>query len=224
MAWTLDVVKPAYCCNPLTLKHFREQRGWTQAGLAKVAGYSERLISKAEGGRSISSETIANLAEALSTPNQTIFPEDLIADPLECARKYIEGLYVHQICIIDHVRSFLADDVEFRVAGSPEVIPFAGCYRGIAEIERLFAVFFSLIEAPASHDFRSHYRFIAQGNEVVVWGESWLHPIGKPLTAPMPMTHLMRFQRGKLVYLEDRFDTELAMKVLQPPIPVDIAE
>ncbi|MEW4486582.1 helix-turn-helix transcriptional regulator [Thalassoglobus sp. JC818] len=196
------------------LKHFRERLGWTQAELAKKAGYSERLVSKAESGKAISKKTIEHLAEAVSTPTNVVFPEDLISDPVQIARKYIEGLYVHQADGFRHFRPYLDEDVEFYIAGDPQTVPFAGRYKGLEQIQALFKQFFSFIESPPNHDYEPHYKFIGQGNEVIVWGQSWLHPIGRPLTEPMELTQLMKFRRGKLYHFEDRYDTSLAEKLL----------
>lgn len=208
MAWSIEGVKPTYSCNKELLKNFREQLGWTQAKLARVAGYSERLVSKAESGKTISSETIANLAEALSTENCPVYPEDLVSDPLQCAQQYIAAMYEHHREMFPVIRPILDEEVVFRVAGDPEYIPFAGVYRGFAEVEKLIKLFFSVVEVPEGHDHRPHYRYIVQGNSVVVWGESWIHPIGAPLEIPMPVTLLIQFRRGKIVHCDDRFDTQ----------------
>lgn len=215
MAWSTEHVKAAYECNKELLKFYREQRGWTQAKLASVAGYSERLISKAEAGRSVSSDTVADLAEALSTSDCPIFPEDLISDPLQFARIYIQSLYRFREKMFEHVRPFLAEDVIFRVAGDPARIPFAGEYHGAEGVQLLMQRFFAIMEVPPNYDPMPYYRFVGQGNNVVIWGETWMHPFGRPLKTPMPITLLMRFRRGKLYRFEDRFDTEMGGRVLQ---------
>ncbi|WP_231741116.1 nuclear transport factor 2 family protein [Thalassoglobus neptunius] len=129
----------------------------------------------------------------------------------------MEGLYVHQADGFRHFRPYLDDDVEFYLVGDPEVVPFAGRYKGFDQVQELYRKFFSQIEAPPGHDYRPHYKFISQGNDVIVWGQSWMHPIGRPMTEPMELTHLMRFRRGKLYYFEDRYDTSLAAKLLNEP-------
>ncbi len=45
------------------IRSLRKMHGWTQAELAKRAGYSERLIRKAELGGRLMPETIADLSE-----------------------------------------------------------------------------------------------------------------------------------------------------------------
>jgi transcriptional regulator with XRE-family HTH domain len=80
----------SHVCNPELLVFRRRRKGWTQFELARAAGYTERLISKAESGRPISRQAIVDIAEALSFPDHPLAPEDLICNPLTLARQYIE--------------------------------------------------------------------------------------------------------------------------------------
>ncbi len=210
MPWTMDGVKPSYCCNPALMKYFREQRGLTQAELSRAAGYSERLINKAESGRSISKETIADLAEALSSPEKTIYPEDLICDPVVFARQYIDAFYIHQKEAMPHIESFLDESVVFHVQGDPQEIPFAGTFHGHAGVADMIEKFFSVLMVPEDYDHRPHYQFLGSGNEVVVWGKSWIHTIGHPLVEPVVISIRMEFLKGKMIKFDDRYDVKSA--------------
>lgn len=214
MTWEIENVKQAYGCNREILKHFREKRGWTQSEFSRVVGYSERLISKAESGRSISSETVSNLAEALSTKEEPVYPEDLVCDPVESAKRYVAAIYEHQSNFPTVIRHLLDDEVVFQIAGDPEQFPFAGRFEGMSGIQTFADRFFSILQSPENHDPAKWYQYIARGNEVVVWGESWIHPIGQPMEKPMPTTNLFRFRRGKIVYLDDRYDTQLGAEAI----------
>ena len=200
--------KPRYkSCNAELLKHLRERRRFTQADLAAAAGYTERLIAKAESGATLSRETIEDIAEALSTPTDPITPDDLTSDPILIAQTYIHGLYVHQKDIVDRIGHIFDENIVAVIHGDPRVIPFAGKYCGIDEVRAGFQVFFSFLEVPAGHDHRPHYQYVSQGTNVVVWGRSWIHPIGAPLCDPMPICNLMKIRQGKLYYFEDQYDT-----------------
>jgi len=199
-----------YNCNREFLRELRERKGWTQADLAKAAGYSDRLITKAESGASISIRTVEDLAGALSDSQKEVFWEDLVCDPVSLAKRYNEALYTKQEKVIDHILDFLDEDVVFRIPGDPDELPFAGVHRGIDEVRRGYEIFFSMLEVPKNHDFRKHYRYIAQGPNAVIWGDSWIHPIGQPLEKPIRVSVLMRFRRGKLILFDDRFDTQQA--------------
>ncbi len=207
MAWKEPPLKRSYACNPELLTFLRDSKGLTQQQLAEIAGYSERLISKAEAGQPISIGTIDDLAEALSTEDEPIYPEDLITDPVKHAKEYIAAVYTRGKGVVDAIAHFLDDDLVFRVAGDPEQLPFAGEHHGIDGVRRMFDIFFSMLEAPKNHNHEEHYTFIGQGNEVSMVGESWIHPIGLPMEKPIMITHRFVFRRGKLVLLEDVFDT-----------------
>ena len=93
MAWTSTDLARSYPCNMRFLKQCRENRNWTQKQLAQRAGYTERLIRKAESGRNISVGTIDDLATALSTTEQQIFPEDMITCYESLARSFTDAWY-----------------------------------------------------------------------------------------------------------------------------------
>lgn len=201
-------------CNAEMLKYLREQRGWTQEELAHRAECSDRLVRKAESGQPVQRQSIASFAAALDSAEHPVHPDDLTSDPVALAKKYTEALHVHQANLVDAIRHFLDDEVVFRISGDPTVVPFAGEHRGVEAIDRGFKLFFSILELPENHDFTKHHRYIAQGTDVVIWGESYLHPKGQPMAKPMSISNLLRFRRGKLYHFEDNYDTHWAAQVL----------
>jgi transcriptional regulator with XRE-family HTH domain len=64
--------------NGSHLRSLRQSRGWTQVEFGRLAGYSERLIRKAESGGNLLLETIEDLATALSQTNEVVSSESLI--------------------------------------------------------------------------------------------------------------------------------------------------
>ena len=135
MAWTKRDLKRSYPCNKELLTFLRERKGWTQGELAKKSGYSQRLICKAEAGEPICCHAINDLAETLSLPEDCIYPEDLISDPVKMAHDYIAGLYIQQKDIVQAIRHFLDEDITIRLPGDPDMLPFAGEHCGIAAVE-----------------------------------------------------------------------------------------
>lgn len=216
MNWPGDEIKAAQACNPLLLRQLREKHGWSQANLAKAAGYSLRLVSKLESGESVSIQTIEDIAEALSSKDLTVSATDLFSDPVSLAKQYFDALYTHQKKSFPVVRHFLDPDIEFRMPGDPNLIPFAGIYRGFTEVERLFELFFSVLEVPVGHDHRTWFSYSVSINDVHVWGKSWMHPIGNPFVEPMTISHLMRIRSGKLILLDNNFDTLRASALFEP--------
>jgi len=202
-----------YTCNRNTLKHLRKKRRLTQAQLAQSAGYSERLISKAESGDSVNLSTLEDLADALSTREEKIYYEDLICDPVQIGKRYVTALHEDQAAFVDSMRDYLDEDIVLRIAGDPDQIPFAGVYYGIDAADRGYKIFFSVLEVP-DHDYMSCYQFYAQGTDVVIWGESWIHPRGMPMEEPIQVSNLLRTRRGKIILFDDRFDTQAGAELL----------
>ncbi|MCO6042324.1 transcriptional regulator [Aeoliella sp. ICT_H6.2] len=215
MPWQEPPQQKAYACNGELVAFLRQKRGWTQRELAQESGYSERLVSKAEASQSISASTVADLADTLATPREPVHPEDLICDPVTLAKAYIAAEYEHPGNNVEKIRHFLDEDLVTRLNGDPEVIPFAGEHYGIDGLERAYSIFFSIIEPPANHDWRPWYKFACHGNEVIVWGQNWMGPIGQPLTQPMQLVHRFVFQRGKLVLSEVLFDAAQGAEYLR---------
>jgi len=208
--------------NPKRLVELRKKRGWTQVQLAEAAGYSERLILKAESGAPISLATIAALAQALATDREPVTISDLLRTTIEIAREFIVIMYRHESETIPQARHLLAEDAEFRIWGESAGLPFAGLYRGLDEGDRLFRHFFSMIEAPPDHDPLPHYHLIADQENVVAWGHSYLRPKGIEHAAPMPISYLFSFRDDQIIYFEDRFDTTHGgqlLGTLPPPKP-----
>jgi transcriptional regulator with XRE-family HTH domain len=202
--------KLSYACDPLIVRQLRERRGWTQATLAEKSGYSLRLISKIESGEAASRQALEDIAEALSLPEEHISYEDLISNPVGLARQYFAALHQHQADLVDEIEHILDEDIVFIMAGDPAVIPFAGTYQGIEGVRELHRRFFGALEVPDGYDHLPHYSYTSNGTDVLVWGKSWLHPIGRPMSEPMPVSHLLRFRNGKLILFDDHFDTHRA--------------
>ncbi|QDT33878.1 helix-turn-helix domain-containing protein [Thalassoglobus polymorphus] len=214
MSWSIDSPELTYRCIPRLMKYHRERLGWTQKMLSQKSGYGLRAITKAEAGQSVSSDTVADIAEAFSTEGEKIYPEDLINDPVVLARKYIDSIYTLQKDAITEIESFLCDESVFTVQGDPEVFPFAGKFHGVEGVAEMIEKFFSVLEVPANYDHTDRYRYYNSGNEVVIWGETWVHPIGVPLTEPISISIRMTFQKGKLITFDDRYDLKAGAEAL----------
>lgn len=206
-------------CNPTLIKHLREQRGWSQTELAQRAGYSDRLIRKAEAGLPIAAVTISDLADTFSRMGDRVFPEDLTTHPVRLAENYLAAFHECGPDWVDAIRETLDPKIVMHIAGDPAQIPFAGRHCGIEALKRSAKIFFSVLEVPAGHDHRPHYRFLGRGNEVTMTGESWLQPIGQPpVQQPVQVWHRFLFRRGKIVLIEDLFDTLQAAKNFNPGV------
>jgi ketosteroid isomerase-like protein len=102
----------------------------------------------------------------------------------------------------DEILALLSDDVEWWVAGPPE-IPYAGTFRGHDQVAQFFATF------NGSIDFESWeaHEFIAEGETVVVVGEErWrAKPSGQLVDNPWVLVITVR--DGKITRFRAYEDT-----------------
>jgi len=100
------------------------------------------------------------------------------------------------------VLAVLAEDVEWWVAGPPE-IPYAGTFRGHAEVAQFFATF----DEATDYESWEAREFIAEGNTVVVIGEErWLaKSTGK--AADNPWVLVLTVHDGKITQFRAYEDT-----------------
>lgn len=201
-------------CNPTALVGLRKSRGWTQTQLATVAGYSTRLVVKAEAGKPINRATIHDLAEALSTSQRVVTYEDLVFQPIRLAKELIYGTYEYGTELFEKISYFIDPEICLVFAGDPQQIPFAGSHKGLSAVKQALTLFATIMEAPVDCDYRATHHFVvnqANPNEVIVWGQSFFHAIGHP-QSPMDIQLRLQFRHGKLFQIDDRFDTQFAAK------------
>ncbi|MCA9262990.1 MAG: helix-turn-helix domain-containing protein [Planctomycetales bacterium] len=218
MSWLVPPTKRSYPCRGDFLQLLREQRGWTQEELAAKAGYSTRLIRKAESMASLSCDTIADLAASLDTPKNPVYPEDLVSDPLASAKLFIESYDRYERDMIQHCRHVLAEDFVFWCAGDEEEMPIAGTYEGIDGFQRFLDVFFTVMSRPAG--FHINPTFSCAGNEVVTRFRDFtiMNGLAAP---PVWIVEVATFERGKIVRIENYFDTDTGQKFVHDARSLD---
>ena len=110
------------------LKHFRKLLGWTQEELAHRSGYCDRLIRKAESGRSLSLEAIEVIAQSLCCYGVYVSPEDLICSPKKTVHRLSEAIHGEGIAS-QSIEQIATEEALVECKGS-ERIPFAGVWKG----------------------------------------------------------------------------------------------
>ena len=199
------------CANGRQVAHYRKQRGLTQKELAQIAGYSERLIRKAEAGGSLSERTIRDLAQALTNDGDAVRLADLICSPESLARAFIAAYATYEAEMIAHVEHFIDPEAILICAGDPETIPFAGEWHGIEGFDRWVRTFFATLVRPEKDFYQPEA--LSQGNTVVLWGQELAHAPDLPFP-PIWVTQRFHFREGKIYRFDNLFDTDSGSKHL----------
>ena len=195
-------VNRSFRCNGELLRFFRDLRGMTQRQLALEAGYSVRLVGKAEAGEPIREETVEVLAQTLSHPQQPISPIDLISDPIALAKEYNDALSLQKKQFESQVSNLIARDFQLRVVADFERLGLRSLYCGINGLCEYYDHLRSLSNGLNVIVDAAAPQFFALGNEVLVWHRAILiEPRGDSLFRP---TTKLRFSEGRLVEQEDR--------------------
>lgn len=211
MSWLTPPTRRSYACRGDYLKFLRERRGWTQEKLAAIAGYSPRLIRKVESSASLNPETIADIAEALSTSESPVYPEDLVSDPEGAARLFVECYDRYEGQLLQHCRHIFAEDMVFWCAGEGLGGPFGKEYRGLVEFQVFWSDFFSMVVRPKTRPLTP--TFALAGNEVVA--RMVEYPVINGVEGPpIWIVNVMKFRRGKIARMENYFDTLVGEQLL----------
>jgi len=212
MTWTKRELKKSFPCNGAYIKYLRKRKGWSQKQLVQASGYSLRLILKAESDGRIVLQTLLDLAQALSTESEVIQPEQLILEPIGIAKFITHATYVFQRDMYEQLSHIVKEDIEIEFFGDLERFPFVGRYHGLEGFKEAIDKYFSCMEVPenVSHTkWHDYYSQLDNPNVVVVWGKSWIHPIGCPNQAPLDITQKIEFRDGKVSRFETRYEATI---------------
>ncbi|MCA9011877.1 MAG: helix-turn-helix transcriptional regulator, partial [Planctomycetaceae bacterium] len=211
MSWLIPPTRRSYPCRGDYLRILREKRGWTQEQFADVVGYSPRLIRKAEGSASLNPETIEDIADALSTSGEAVFPEDLVSDPVAAARLIVQSYDLHEHAMLNYCGHVFAEDFVYWCAGEETGFPFAGTFQGITGFQDWLDRFFSVITRPRPEPLAP--TFALAENEVIARYQE-VTALGGEIGPPVWIVNITKFQRGKVIRMENYFDTQTGQKVL----------
>jgi transcriptional regulator with XRE-family HTH domain len=203
--WLVTPKVRSLVVNGDLVRSLRQQLALTQHDLARAAGYSERLIRKAEASGGLQADTIEVLATALSTMDQRIYPEDLISFPEELARKLVRAYASSQTEFAGQLGELCDPEVSGWCAGDPAAFPFAGPFVGIQGFAEFWHSFFSHYRRTANSPFAPS--FLVEQNEVIAIGQDQWHIAATDVTTDIWLVLRMTFQRGKLARFEFFFDT-----------------
>lgn len=192
-----------------SLRDLRIMRGLTQTELARQAGYSERLVRKAEAGGALSLNTIEDLAEALSCQEHRVAAGDLCRFPEAIARKFVDAYDKHQQHMLDYCADLLAENFVFRCAGEPSSL-VAGEWRGVDGFQAWLDKLFSIAHRPHRNCLQASY--MTSQERVTARYEDTFASIDQ---SPHVMWVNLHFtiRDGLIERIENEFDTLLALKL-----------
>jgi transcriptional regulator with XRE-family HTH domain len=167
------------CVCGQRLRELRTRSGLTQVELARRAGYSERLIRKAEAGGSLSLATIADLAEALSAHSRWINPAELCSSHEALARLFVDSYDEHERLMLDYCRHVLALDFVFQFAGESRST-LAGEWLRAEGLQAWLDELFSMVTRPTRRCLQVSYltdreEVTARYSDALVAGDQSCH-------------------------------------------------
>ncbi|MGI9430198.1 MAG: helix-turn-helix domain-containing protein [Bythopirellula sp.] len=188
------------------VRFLRKQRGWTQERLATAAGYTKRLVAKAESSGSLKPDTIEILAETLATSELEVHPEDLTACPKELAVAFMHAYAEYEQEMITHCRHFIAEDLQGLFPGGPQSAPLSGLHDGIDAYDQFCRNFFQVFARVDKRMALDTAVYTTSGNHVVVAYYERLANAHLPLNPePSHVMLNMTFRCGKLAEVEHLF-------------------
>ncbi len=172
------------------LKHFRKLLGWTQEELAHRSGYCDRLIRKAESGRSVSLEAIEVIAQSLCCYGVHVSALDLICSPKKTVHRLLDA--IHGEGIPSHsVEPIATNEVLVECKGS-ERIPFAGVWKGQ---EGLQSWLNRLCNSIVAHRFHEQDLMAVDGEIAFLQTHVCLRS-GSRVSTPLDLVLQMEFDRS----------------------------
>ncbi len=120
------------------LRHHRSLRGWTQLELAIHAGYSERVIRKAEAGGPVRGSTLDELAEALSTEQQLVTSADLRGEPLAVVKEYYRMRKLHSYDAPRYCAHLFHDDYVLQMHREDAGDLTSGVWYGVEGLRQMY--------------------------------------------------------------------------------------
>jgi len=199
-------------CHPGLIRAYRERRGWTQVELAVRAGFSERLVRKAESGDPIRMDTVEALAEVLSTEAEPLQARDLIDDPLAVAQAFVRAYLTHGIDCARLWAHLFDPNIVMAIHSDPAHLGFAGEHVGIAGIEhviRTALVQFTVVR----EDFG---RWFTNGSRVAALRQQVLRINGVPDSPELETWQLHEYtiEGGKVLRVDTYLDAGVYRRLL----------
>ncbi len=214
MPWLVNPREQSLVVNGELICYYRRLRGWTQLQFAETAGYSRRLISKAESNGVLRRGTISDLAASLSIPGSPVTPEDLISDPHFIGWKFMEAFAKNDRRFVEKLWDVLGEDVICYVGGNVEQIPFAGRFVGRDGMHEYFDRFFDVMQRPDESLDLEDVTVMHQGNLVMIDARDELQLSGAP-AIECSVQIVLNFERGKIAHVKIHFEEDRLVQYIR---------
>jgi transcriptional regulator with XRE-family HTH domain len=189
--------------NTQVLRELRVKRGWSQRELAEKAGYTDRLVRKAEFGGKLDVETIRNIAEALSTLEEKITLDLLTSDVLSIAKTFMQLFDELGAGMVPAIEHYIAPDFVMHVTSAVESLSIHGTWVG----QQGFQEFLNLFFGTFSRSPKTLAPLYAVGTDFVVARYlNTLHAPGRPDEVTEVYRHF-RFRDGLLSRIDDLYES-----------------
>lgn len=196
----------SFACNGRLVRSLREKNGLRQVDLAEIAGYSVRLIGKAEAGKSLSKATIEILAEALSSVGSRIAPHQLILNLTSVGLEYLRARYSSDPNAVSQAADLLDKNFELRVFCGKSTLDFLPEYREHAGLVEYYQKFFAIFEPLHFDDpAESGDRLFEGADELLVWSDNVWQPRSVHTSEfPVSIASRLVFRSGLIIKHEER--------------------
>ncbi len=213
MASEVPSSRDTFRVNGARLKRYRSCCQLTQIQLAKLAGYTDRVIRKAESGGRLSRPTVEDIVEAISSRGVTISVEDIVCEPAEMAREFLRCYDVFGVAMLDSCADLLSTSFRFDYAGSVDVSPMAGIFEGLSGYQQWLDMLFARVVRPAAQPLHPH--FLSDGQQVLArYYDVFL--VDGQLSPPIWVNMHFEIDNGLIQQVRSEHDTYLTSWLLSP--------
>lgn len=202
--------------NGQRLQKLRQLAGMTQEQLAEKAGYSERLVRKAEASSPLRKSTIADLAAALSSGEQRLTVDDLVFSHESVSTDMAAFLLHGSMALAESFQELIHPRFTLTVAGHELNIPFAGTHSGPSACDSFRDQFRGAFESIHYQPTQTHC--FAAAHETCVQAitelQSSLQSLDQPITTEIWWFLKARFEASRLISVQLHYDTGNVCRLL----------
>ena len=183
----------------------RQAAGLTQSQLADLTGYSDRLIRKAESGRTVNRETIEDLATALTEAGQPISDCDLMTDLDSVLTRFRQSYALRERQLAHECQDIIGEDFRFWTTGDDELLECFGQFDGLSRFDHGLQSFLDQFERLDKARYAAD-PVAWNGKEAMFHTSETVRVQATDEVFTTPLSVWVRFDAGKIVEMHSMFD------------------